>query len=68
MAQSICPKCSSSVFEVVEHQPKGSTFPLNFTQCSTCGCVVGVTEQYNVGKLIQLLANKLNINLFEVKE
>jgi len=34
-----------------------------FIRCSSCGTVVGVTEYYNIGAKLDILANKLNVRL-----
>lgn len=62
-SKSTCPKCENSTFETVEETPRNSNFKLLFTRCSSCGCVVGVTENYNISHLLFKLARKLNINL-----
>lgn len=63
MAQSKCPKCGSTSFELVENAPSGSDYRLNFVQCSQCGGVVGVLDFYSIGDLILRLAKKLNVSL-----
>lgn len=61
--QSKCPKCENTSFETVIREPKNSNYKLLFTQCSACGCVVGVTEYFNIGVLVKKLAAGLNIDL-----
>jgi uncharacterized Zn finger protein len=63
MAQSKCPKCESTSFELVLRTPSGSDYQLSFIQCSQCGGVVGVLDFYNIGDLILRLAEKLNVPL-----
>lgn len=63
MAQSKCPKCGYTAFEVVEHTPIDSNFELFFVQCASCGCVVGTHEYAHIGTMIHTLARKLKINL-----
>lgn len=65
MAQSICPKSESSSFEMKEHTHKNARYPVNFIQCSSCGCVVGVCDYTNASYYVQLLAEKLKIDLFK---
>lgn len=62
--QSRCPKCGNTAFELVETPVKNAKYKYYFIQCSSCGCVVGTKEYFNVGALLQKLAEKLNINLF----
>jgi uncharacterized Zn finger protein len=62
---STCPACKKTSFEVVMEEPKGSNYKLLFTRCSACGAVVGVTEFYNIGTLLEKLAKKLNIRLHD---
>lgn len=62
MAFSKCVSCGSAYFEVVEARNlKGSNFKLMFVQCSSCGGVVGVTEYFNVGALLQKIMLKLGV-------
>jgi hypothetical protein len=65
MALSTCPKagCNSHSFEMVQYSPANSNFKMLFTQCTKCGTVVGVTEYYNIGKLLHNLAKKLNVDI-----
>jgi hypothetical protein len=63
MARSTCIKCGGHGFEVSEAEPMGSEFKLFFVQCSTCGGVVGVTDYYNIGATLHLIAEKLGIPL-----
>ena len=63
MAYSTCPKCTNSRFEIVENEPTGSNFKLMFVQCNSCGAVVGVTDYYNVGALLQEIKKHLGIPL-----
>ena len=58
---STCVKCGSTIFETKEATPRGSNFKLIFVQCVSCGGVVGVTEFFNIGALIQTLAKKLGL-------
>jgi hydrogenase maturation factor HypF (carbamoyltransferase family) len=63
MAASICPRCAKPFFEVVERKPADSNFKFLFVQCSSCGAVVRVLEDLNIGDLIHDLANKLGVTL-----
>lgn len=65
MAVSTCPnsQCKGHGFEIVEHEPMGGKFKVHFIQCASCGTVVGVQEYYNIGKLIEIFAKKLNVDL-----
>jgi hypothetical protein len=63
MAISRCVVCKSTRFEVKETKPEGSAFKLYFAQCAAGGGVVGVTEFYNTGALIETLAKKLGFKL-----
>ncbi len=60
MAISMCPKCSSSSFEVKIQSPSGSNYKVAFIQCRSCGCVVGAQEYYNVGTLVKDLEKKVD--------
>lgn len=64
MPASNCPKCSTKVFEVVEKDDvKNSNFKLNFVQCANCGTVVGVTDYFNIGQMLKLVMEKLDIKV-----
>jgi len=63
MAVSICPKCGSGSFEVIEHSPLHSKFTLLFVQCLYCGAVVGVTNRTDTGKILQKIAEALKIRI-----
>jgi len=60
---SKCPKCEHTSFEMAETEVKGSRYKQMFIRCSSCGTVVGVTEYYNIGAKLDILANKLNVRL-----
>lgn len=64
MAQSTCPKCGSHSFELAEAPLSGAKFRYCFIQCSSCGCVVGVTDHHNVPSLLEKLAKRLGVNFF----
>ncbi len=63
MAQSTCVKCGNHRFETAETEPKGSAFKLVFVQCSSCGGVVGVTEYYNTGSMLEKIAEKVGVRV-----
>jgi hypothetical protein len=63
MAVSSCIRCGGTVFEVVDAEPKDSKFKLEFVQCASCGGVVGVMEDVNIGSYLRKLARELNIDL-----
>lgn len=55
MAESRCPKCTSSSFEVEIESPENSKFKYSFIRCASCKTVVGVSEAYyNSDILIKL--------------
>ena len=64
MATPTCPKCDSTRFEVNTITPAKSNFKLQSTNCSSCGCIVGITEHFNIGALLEKIANALKIQLF----
>ena len=63
MAQSTCPKCTSTAFEIKELTVRESNFRLMAVQCSSCGAVVSVQEYNNIGEAINRLANQLGVTL-----
>ncbi len=65
MAQSTCPKCESHSFEMVETIPKGSRFKHMFIQCALCGAVVGTTDYYSTHSLLDKIAQKIGVKLFD---
>ena len=64
MANSTCPKCASTRFEMKEHKPAGSKFPIMFVQCANCGAVVGITDFHNVPLLLERMARQIGFDLF----
>ncbi len=61
MAQSTCPKCENTSFEIAENSPKGSRFKFTFIQCDRCGAVVGVVDYYNVGNILTKIGAHLEM-------
>jgi len=61
MAIPTCIKCGGVLFEVQTVEPLGSKYKLNFVQCASCGGVVGVIDYFNIGGMLQTLAQKLNV-------
>lgn len=60
---SKCPNCQKTGFEVEIEEPKDSKFKLLFVRCQWCKTVVGVLDYYNIGKLLHVLAEKLNVKI-----
>jgi hypothetical protein len=52
MAQSRCPKCLKTEFELKESAPVGSRYKLWMVQCAACGAVVGTMEFVSVGSMV----------------
>lgn len=50
---SSCAKCGGGNFKVVEKEPQGSNFKLNFVQCSSCNAPIGVLDFFNLGSLMK---------------
>lgn len=49
MAESNCPKCGSTRFEMVHAKNlEGTTRSVLFVQCATCGAVVGTLDFMNL--------------------
>jgi len=65
MATSSCPKCGNHSFELKQQTPNGSQFKFMFIQCSACGCVVCTTDYYNIPSLLEKIAAKLGLKLFD---
>lgn len=61
MATPSCPKCGHTGFEMKEMRIAYSAFRIMSIQCSSCGCVVGTHEYYNIGETIHKLAKKLGV-------
>ena len=51
MAISTCNHCEETEFEIVLQKPTDSRYTFNFVQCASCGTVVGVLEERNIGSL-----------------
>lgn len=61
MAQSKCPKCENTVFEMRTMSPLGATFKVCFVQCSKCGTVVGVVDQNDTLAVLSPIYTKLGM-------
>ncbi len=56
MAQSKCPVCSETDFEVKETRMiRGSSLTWWFVQCAKCGAVVGVLDQVTHASILDRL-------------
>ena len=51
MAISTCNHCEETKFELVLQKPTDSKYTFRFVQCASCGTVVGVLEERNIGAL-----------------
>ncbi|EEJ5117700.1 hypothetical protein CG651_001243 [Salmonella enterica] len=59
---SICVKCGSSQFEMVDDEKtKNSHVKLLFIQCASCGGVIG-TLDYRQQRLIEAIAKKVGVH------
>lgn len=58
---SQCTNCNSTMFELVECAPNGSSYKMFFVQCSSCGGVVSSMEYYASFAKIEELEKKVNI-------
>lgn len=63
MAVSRCIKCLSTRFEMVPANIPNYRFNLYFIQCASCGSVIAIHEQQNIGAMISRLAEKLGVSL-----
>lgn len=64
MPSSKCPKCDSISFELVlKNDVHNSNVAFWFIQCSSCGCVVGVSDFDDTAQLVRKLAKKMNLSL-----
>jgi hydrogenase maturation factor HypF (carbamoyltransferase family) len=71
MAFSVCVKCGSTFFEVVEGAPKNSQYKLIFVQCSSCGSVINAMPYFDPGYLSKRNQEELeNIKnqLFQIQD
>ena len=57
---SSCAKCGGGMFKVVEKEPTGSNYKLNFVQCSSCNTPIGVLDYFNIGALIKDQEKSIN--------
>ncbi len=55
MAESTCPKCDNTSFEIKEAKITGAKNPRNFVQCDKCGAVVAVTYKKSVVRMLEAL-------------
>ena len=64
MAQSKCPCCASTRFEMVANQNVNKAKNvIMFIQCASCGAVVGTESYYDIPVLLDKIAKKLGVNL-----
>lgn len=60
-----CPKCNNSDFEAQVISPINATYKVNIVNCVYCGAIVGVFDYYNTAKLLEKIANHLQLDLFK---
>lgn len=66
MAASSCPKCEGTSFELKDADKiHGTKFAYSFIQCQSCGTVVGVSDRHHVPTLLNQIAAKLGLKLFD---
>lgn len=65
-SQSKCPKCENTRFEMVEESPTGSKYKVMFIRCSSCKTVVSTEPYFNTGKILENLANELNLDIRKI--
>lgn len=53
MANSKCPHCDGTRFELKTIEARGAQYQHNFIQCGGCGAPFGVLEYHNVGALFE---------------
>lgn len=65
MAQSTCPKCTGTAFELkdADRNLSGTDYAYSFIQCRSCGAVVGVVEGFFLPVLLNKIAAKLGLKL-----
>ncbi len=68
MTESTCPKCSKKHFELKSIPKEETTYPYQFIQCSSCGCVVGIIDNQNVPFLLGAICRKLGVDLVEYQK
>jgi endogenous inhibitor of DNA gyrase (YacG/DUF329 family) len=61
MAQSKCPECGNTTFEIEYEKPLRTRFQIAFVKCSKCGTVVGVTDKNDTAALLAPIYKKLGI-------
>jgi uncharacterized Zn finger protein len=61
---SQCPKCESTRFETAVEEPSGSAYKIIFVRCSHCGTVVGTTDYYNTGALLEKIAKRMGFDIY----
>jgi hypothetical protein len=52
MANSQCPRCKNTSFEIIHNSAGGLPYQLCFVQCSSCGTPYGVVETQNIGTVL----------------
>jgi predicted nucleic-acid-binding Zn-ribbon protein len=59
MAQTICPKCGGTIFELATISPRAANFKFRVIQCVSCGTPIPTTEYLNLGDLLQEVIERL---------
>jgi hypothetical protein len=59
MAEPTCIKCDGKTFQLTSVKPKGASIAFNMIHCSSCGGVVGVVDQTDIGSIVDDLHDKL---------
>ena len=53
MAKATCIKCGGQSFECKEIRPEDSKYVLMSVQCTSCGGVIGVMDEINIGSMLE---------------
>ena len=63
MAVPKCGHCGHTTFAQREIEVQNSKFKHAVVYCGSCGAVFAFNDYYNIGGLLQTLANKLGVSL-----
>jgi len=59
MAESKCPKCNHTKFELKAHRLGTGGYSYNLVQCASCGTVVGVVDDRNIPHMLGMILKHL---------
>jgi predicted RNA-binding Zn-ribbon protein involved in translation (DUF1610 family) len=60
MANTSCPKCGVTSFEVATISPRGTKFKKSVVQCASCGSPIAAGDFVNLGSQMESVFDRLD--------